>query len=218
MSVVGRSLRIHTLSWSTAVVVTGALVLATWCVSPGAGAEPLYTYTKEDGSVVVTNDVKRVPERYRSRVKTFESQPARPQARSARLAQAGKSLASTAREEASRLMDLLPDFKSGGRTKYQSFVLAMGLAGSVFAFAVMVMSQNPGMRFAMKWVLMFLVVGMVYTLYFSELTTYDVEHSGDRGSSSRQEQSLMQRMKIMGKKVEKNQQEHADELNQLDQP
>ena len=90
--------------------------------------------------------------------------------------------------------------------------------GTSVLTGVMVMSQNPGLKFAMKWVLMFMVVGTVYALYFSELRTYDSTSPEGTENPSGQQQSLMQKMKAMGERIERKEQEQADELNQLTQP
>ncbi len=193
-----------------AALAAAVLALSVWCLVPGAEAGTFY-YTKDDGSVVMVDDLKKVPQRYRNRVKEFDDKPARSEGWS------GGSIVSTLREKASGLMDMLQAFKVADRERYQSIVLAVGFVGAVFSFAVMVLSTNPGTKFAMKWVLMFVVVGMIYALYFSELKTYDTVGSDEAGNSSGQRGSLVQRMKAKAKHIEQNQQEHADELSQLHQ-
>jgi hypothetical protein len=56
---------------SKLISVAGIVLLAALAVPAGAGT--LYKWTAEDGSVAFTDDPKRIPERYRSQVKSIET-------------------------------------------------------------------------------------------------------------------------------------------------
>ena len=192
------------------------LVLSVCSWASGVSASSLYTYVNDDGAVVLTDDLKSVPERYRSRVKVaeFNDEPRT----DAGAAVAAILAESTTGGSTRSFIDRLPDFTISGLSTYQSYVLAGGFLGAVLAFAAMTLTRSPALSFAMKWVLMFMVVGVIYALYFSELKTYGELGSDGTAASSDQPTSVVDRVKGKTKAVEDMQQRRFDRIDSLTQP
>ncbi|MDA2911855.1 DUF4124 domain-containing protein [Nitrospiraceae bacterium AH_259_D15_M11_P09] len=179
-------------------------------------SKALYTYEDANGTVVATDTWEKIPEQYRSRAKplnvpeggvvrneTIEQMKALPAAAASKAEGLGR-----------KLFSLLPDTIIPGMTVYQSVVLIGGFLGMVLTLATMNLTRSLGLRFAMKWLLMFLIVGTTYLMYFSELGEKFTPMSGESGAVATD--NVMKRVKQKASEVERLQEEKDRQLQQLE--
>ncbi len=194
-------------------------LMVIWLVgSFGAGfaSKTLYTYEDANGTVVATDTWEKIPESYRSRAKalhvpeggverneTIEYMKALPAAAASKAEGLGR-----------KLFSLLPDTIIPGMTVYQSVVLIGGFVAIVLTLATMHLTKSLGLRFAMKWLLMFLIVGTTYSMYFSELGEKFTPMSGESGAVATD--NVMKRVKQKASEVERLQEERDRQLQQLE--
>jgi hypothetical protein len=206
--------RVAQIGWWSVMCVFSLVLVSGVSLSGKALAGSMYSYVNEEGATVITDDLKKVPERYRKQVKVTEVKGQD----SSRVAGWMSDVVSRVKETVSGLDVPFPEKLIPGLTNYQSAVLIGGFVVSVLAFAMMTLFRNPGVKFAMKWVLMFVVVGTVYALYFSELDGLGSDGSQITTGSASRPTTVIQRVKIKAKDVERGQQRRADELDRLGAP
>ena len=200
-------------SWrlARAVVVTGLLALCWGFIVDAALGGSMYSYVNDEGAVVVTDDLKKVPERYRKRVKVTEGKEQAADKAASFIPQ----VVSRAQEKVSGWKLPLPDTIMPGFTNYQSAVLIGGFVIAALVFAIMTLSRSPAIKFAMKWALMFVVVGMVYALYFSQLEGLSSEGSQRTGGPTTRPAALLDKVKHKARGIERIQQRRADQVDEM---
>ncbi len=196
----------------------GPLMVIALLGSFGAGfaSKTVYTYEDVNGTVVATDTWEKIPEQYRSRAKALHV-PEGGVERNETIEQM-KALPATAVSKmeglGQKLFSLLPDTIIPGMTVYQSVVLIGGFLGMVLTLATMNLTRSLGLRFAMKWLLMFLIVGTTYSMYFSELGEKFTPMSGESGTVATD--NVIKRVKQKASEVERLQEEKDRQLQQLE--
>ena len=184
-------------------------------LSSTAFGGPMYSYVNEEGATVITDDLKKVPERYRKQVKVTES-----------TRQTDESVTDRVEEALSGVWETMRGWKVplpetnmiSGLTNYQSAVLIGGFVIAALVFAIMALSQSPAIKFAMKWALMFVVVSMIYALYFSELDSIGGETPQTSTDPTTRPGTVIQRVKQKAKSFEQIHQQKANKLDRTGQP
>lgn len=192
----------HNRLWTRQIRVFGwnkvgllACLALLWCGCFMAGSmesawAATYKYVDDKGTVVFTDKLDSIPERYRARVKVVEN------GESAKVGGPGatvKQVTDRAKDMASRFTIAIP-----GLSPYQSTVLTVAFAAAVLMFATMMLSGNKAVQLLMRWLLVLLLIGTTATMYFSE-------------------GGLTQKAKGAAKEMERTQQQKAQQIERMEQ-
>ncbi len=197
-------------------ILLAVLLLPAGSLLREATAGEVYTYTDEKGTLVLTDNIKKVPKRFRRQVKVTQVIDVPAEAETRMPAPAAEPRDSFHwRSKLGRLMDYLPDKIMSGLNKRQSVLLIGGFLAGAVAFGVMTLTRSPSIRFAMKWVLMLVGFGVMYALYFTQLESRSAEILGQPDGSAADPVSLMEKVKIEAAEIEQMQDTRARHLDEL---
>jgi len=176
-------------------------ILVMWLFTMGSGlvvplvfpmetlATTMYSYIDEQGTPVITDDLNKIPERYRAKVKTTDLTPTTPQRTSTagaihdRITNWGRQLRDTA-------IGVGPNISGLSRTQSQILTYA-GLAAVILLIA-MNMSKGQMVRLLATWCLLMLAIGTPVLLYISDDGPADVMKSKAAAIQGKQEERLKQ--------------------------
>lgn len=200
------------------------LVLGAHAVSLAA---TVYTYDDDDGTVVMTDRLKNVPPRFRDEVRVIEQDAPPPGEIPAPLPEApdpsppapvpsaGRVEAEGERKGWSEFFwSALPERIVPGLTQYQSVLLIGGGVIGAAVFAAMMLTRNPALQFALKWVLIFVAGGTFYGIYFAELGTTLSVKGEERITDPR---TVLDRVRVKVNEIEERQQERIQTIEHMEQ-
>ncbi len=187
----------------------------------------VYTYVDDKGTVVMTDQLKKVPPRYRNKVKTLEqndppprvdpvSGPAPPDgSRPAPMPAQTRAVVDEQKRSWSQFFwNALPEEIVPGLTQYQSVLLIGGFVIGSTLFAVLMFTRNPALQFAMKWALTFVVAGTLYGMYFAELGTTLSVKGEEQITDPR---TVLDQVRVKVKGIEQRQEERIKSMEHMEQ-
>ena len=152
-------------------------------------AATMYSYIDEQGTPVITDDVNKIPERYRARVKTTEMEAIVPQK---------PSVAGSLHERVSNVGSQLREMVSGvaptvsGLSSSQSHILTYAGLAAIVLLVAMNLSKGQMVRLLSMWCLIMLAIGTPVLLYISDDGPADAMKSKAAAIQGKQEERLKQ--------------------------
>jgi hypothetical protein len=176
-------------------------ILVMWLFTMGSGlvvplvlpmetlATTMYSYIDEQGTPVITDDLNKIPERYRAKVKTTDLTPTTPQ-RTSTASAIHDRITNWGRQLRDMAIGVGPNISGLSRTQSQILTYA-GLAAVILLIA-MNMSKGQMVRLLATWCLLMLAIGTPVLLYISDDGPADVMKSKANAIQSKQEERLKQ--------------------------
>ncbi len=207
---------------------------------PGPLAGPtVYTYVDDEGTVIFTEQLQSIPERYRSRVQVMadtEGQKEEQKAKETKEKMLGAAKPQVPKETAAAVeqaREMAHDIQTGPQSliptlsPYQTAVLGTGFGVAVILYVMMKLSHNFGVRLILRLLLVAVMFGTSYLMYFSglgekfaEMTGHATQEgagkSGGGGSKLQSPTELLQKVRETVKDMERSQQEKVNALQQME--
>lgn len=195
-----------TAAWGGALLIVVVFSISATLSS----AKEIYSYLDEEGNIVATDDLGAIPKKYREKVRVTDRTERIPSGEQVAQPPGGETFTGIL----ATIMKWIPDPTISGLSNQQSFWLIGGFLVGAFAAGSLMFSRNPSVKFAMKWVLLFAVVGVAYALSVAELGPLEsAKHNGAGGDS----QGLFQRMRGEVQDIEEGQRNRVSDIDQLGQ-
>jgi hypothetical protein len=237
----------HTRRWSGPLTRLGAMVLL--CAASAVSAGPtVYTYVDDEGTTIFTEQPQSIPERYRDRVQVMsraEEEQLERQAKEAREKKAtglggigsitgltGGGKPQSSRQPAAAadvVQEAAPGTESAPSplsflpplTDYQKAVMGVGFGVAVILYVMMKMNRSFGVRLFLRLLLMIVLFGTSYMVYFSGLSEKFAEMTGQGAAAGgkggfQSPTELLKQAKEAAQQMQRSQQETVNVLQQME--
>lgn len=219
-----------------AVFLSVAVMFVGWWAPELSAGPTVYTYVDDEGTVIFTEQLQSIPERYQDRVQIMADTEGKKAEQKAQEAKEKKAMGGSkpsqpspetaAMEKAREMvkdMPAMPQSFIPTLSSYQTAVLGIGFGVAVILFVMMKLSHNFGIRLLLRLLLVAVMFGTSYLMYFSGLGDKFAEmtgHAGKEGATSGSKiqtpTEVLQKVRDTIKDMERSQQEKADALQQME--
>lgn len=237
----------HTRRWSDSVTWLGASVLFFAAASAAAAGPTVYTYVDDEGTTIFTEQLQSIPERYRDRVQVMsraEEERLERQAKEAREKKASglggigavtglmggaKPQPSQAPAAAPETVQETPGTESPSSplsflpplSDYQKAAMGIGFGVAVILYVMMKMNRSFGVRLFLRLLLMIVLFGTSYMVYFSGLSAKFAEMTGQSAAAGgkggfQSPTELLKQAKEAAQQMQRSQQETVNVLQQME--
>jgi hypothetical protein len=196
----------------------------------------VYIYVDDEGTTIFTEQLQSIPERYRERVQVMskaEEERLERQAKEAKDKKTGTPQPSKQMAAASEpAQEAEPEAAPGPASltaflpplsDYQKAVLGMGFGLAVILFVMMKMSRSFAVRLLLRLVLVAVLFGTSYLVYFSGLGEKFAEMTGQGGKDGakagakfQSPTELLKQAREAAQQMQKSQQDTVNLLQQME--